>query len=164
MPAAGPGGQGWGSQAGAGGSAGAAGPGGSRPPSAQPGDASLARAGRGAELGRLQSGGPRPYHTSQCLPGFMGEPSGQPKCCTKSRELLRVPMTRYLSGLCGSVTSPSCELSGVRTEHHTWGRGTAVGTGKPPLVGTEALRGGVGGGEGHGAVLAQSPRRRAGGW
>lgn len=62
----------------------------------------------------------------------MGEPSGQPKCCTKSRELLRVPMTRYLSGLCGSVTSPSWELSGVRTEHHTWGRGTAVGTGETP--------------------------------
>lgn len=62
---------------------------------------------------------PRPYHTSQCLPGFMGEPRGQPKCSTKSRELLRVPMTRYLSGLWGSVTSPSWELSGVRTEHHT---------------------------------------------
>lgn len=62
---------------------------------------------------------PRPYHTSQCLPGFMGEPRGQPKCSTKSLELLRVPMTRYLSGLWGSVTSPSWELSGVRTEHHT---------------------------------------------
>lgn len=62
---------------------------------------------------------PRPYHTSQCLPGFMGEPRGQPKCSTKSRELLRVPITRYLSGLWGSVTSPSWELSGVRTEHQT---------------------------------------------
>lgn len=67
---------------------------------------------------------PRPYHTSQCLPGFMGDPRGQPKCSTKSRELLRVPMTRYLSGLWGSVTSPSWELSGVRMEHHTCAKPT----------------------------------------
>lgn len=64
------------------------------------------------------------YHTSQCLPGFMGEPTGHLKCSAKSLELLRVPMTRNLSGLCGSVTSPSCELSGVRTEHHTCARDT----------------------------------------
>lgn len=117
--------------------------------------------GGGQSRGASRAGGPRPYHTSQCLPGFMGEPSGQPKCCTKSRELLRVPMTRYLSGLCGSVTSPSWELSGVRTEHHTWGRGTAVGTGEtPPPWGARKWQPGGG----RGAVLARSPRRRAGGW
>lgn len=47
------------------------------------------------------------YHTSQSCPEFMGEPTGQPKCRRKSRELERVPSTRKRAGLWGSVTSPS---------------------------------------------------------
>lgn len=59
------------------------------------------------------------HQTSHFLRGFMGEPGGQLKCSANSRELETVPMTRKREGLCGSVMSPSCELSGVRTEHHT---------------------------------------------
>lgn len=59
------------------------------------------------------------HQTSHFLGGFMGEPRGQPKCSANSRELETVPMTRKREGLWGSVISPSCELSGVRTEHHT---------------------------------------------
>lgn len=47
------------------------------------------------------------YQTSHSCPGFMGEPTGQPKCLRKSRELERVPSTRNRAGLWGSVTSPS---------------------------------------------------------
>lgn len=51
---------------------------------------------------------PQPvYHTSQSSPEFMGEPTGQPKCRRKSRELASVPSTRKRAGLWGSVTSPS---------------------------------------------------------
>lgn len=50
---------------------------------------------------------PRVYHTSHSCPGFMEEPTGQPKCRRKSRELERVPSTRKRAGLWGSVTSPS---------------------------------------------------------
>jgi len=60
----------------------------------------------------------------------MGEPRGQPKCSANSRELETVPMTRKREGLWGSVMSPSCELSGVRTEHHTCRqRARGMGTG-----------------------------------
>lgn len=60
------------------------------------------------------------HHQSShlCL-GFMGESALQPKCSENSWELEMVPITRNLDGLCGSVMTPSCELSGVRTEHHT---------------------------------------------
>ena len=51
----------------------------------------------------------------------MREPRGHWKCWAKSGELDRVPMTRYLGGLWESVIRPSWALSGVRTEHHTWG-------------------------------------------
>lgn len=60
------------------------------------------------------------YQTSQRFPVFMGVPSGQLKWRLKSGELASVPMTRYLGGLCESVTRPSWALSGVLTEHHTW--------------------------------------------
>lgn len=53
----------------------------------------------------------------------MGEPGGQRKCSENSLELEREPMTRKREGLCGSVMRPSWELSGVRTEHQTWGEG-----------------------------------------
>lgn len=59
------------------------------------------------------------HQTSHFLRGFMGEPGGQLKCSANSWELETVPMTRKREGLWGSVMSPSCELSGVRTEHHT---------------------------------------------
>lgn len=59
------------------------------------------------------------HQTSHFLKGFMGEPGGQLKCSANSWELETVPMTRKREGLWGSVMSPSCELSGVRTEHHT---------------------------------------------
>jgi len=62
---------------------------------------------------------PTHHQTSHFLGGFMGEPRGQLKCSANSQEFETVPMTRNREGLCGSVMSPSCELSGVRTEHHT---------------------------------------------
>lgn len=49
----------------------------------------------------------------------MGEPGGQWKCSENSLELEMEPMTRKREGLWGSVMRPSCELSGVRTEHQT---------------------------------------------
>lgn len=114
---------------------------------------------------------PHPYHTSQCLPGFMGEPRGQRKCSTKSRELLSVPMTRYLSGLWGSVTSPSWELSGVRTEHHTCQSGSSLrdrGQSPPGRMGGCGMAprgwGGMGNPPSCSALPVQSPQRRAGGW
>lgn len=57
----------------------------------------------------------------------MGEPSGQRKCSENSLELESEPMTRKREGLCGSVMRPSWELSGVRTEHQTWGWGSNEG-------------------------------------
>lgn len=50
----------------------------------------------------------------------MGEPGGQWKCSENSLELEMEPMTRKREGLWGSVMRPSCELSGVRTEHQTF--------------------------------------------
>lgn len=49
----------------------------------------------------------------------MGEPGGQWKCSENSLEFEMEPMTRKREGLWGSVMRPSCELSGVRTEHQT---------------------------------------------
>lgn len=68
-----------------------------------------------------------PYQTSHLWRGFMGEPSGQRKCSENSLELESDPMTRKREGLCGSVMRPSWELSGVRTEHQTWGWGSNEG-------------------------------------
>lgn len=61
----------------------------------------------------------------------MGEPSGQRKCSENSLELEMEPMTRKREGLWGSVMRPSWELSGVRTEHQTWGRTTQGRLGSP---------------------------------
>jgi hypothetical protein len=52
----------------------------------------------------------------------MGEPGRQRKCSENSLELESEPMTRKREGLWGSVMRPSWELSGVRTEHQTFGR------------------------------------------
>lgn len=49
----------------------------------------------------------------------MGASALQLKCFENSCELEMVPMTLNLDGLWGSVMTPSCELSGVLTEHHT---------------------------------------------
>lgn len=74
----------------------------------------------------VQGGADRPmwhphcHHSSHFLLGFIGELTGQPKCLENSSELDTVPMTRKRDGLCGSVMTPSWELSGVRTKHHTF--------------------------------------------
>lgn len=60
------------------------------------------------------------HQSSHLRLGFIGESSLQPKCLENSWELETVPMTRKRDGLWGSVITPSWELSGVRTEHHTF--------------------------------------------
>lgn len=59
------------------------------------------------------------YQSSHLCLGFIGASALQPKCWENSWELEMVPMTLNLDGLWGSVMTPSWELSGVLTEHHT---------------------------------------------
>ncbi|TNN62528.1 hypothetical protein EYF80_027231 [Liparis tanakae] len=61
----------------------------------------------------------RHHQSSHLCLGFMGASALQPKCLENSCELEMVPMTRNRDGLWGSVMTPSCELSGVLTEHQT---------------------------------------------
>lgn len=66
----------------------------------------------------------RHHQRSHLCLGFMGASALQPKCFENACELEMVPMTLNLDGLWGSVITPSCELSRVLTEHHTWANPT----------------------------------------
>lgn len=57
------------------------------------------------------------YQSTHLWGGFMGEPRGQRHASANSSELLRVPMTRILLGLCTPSTSLDFSAPTVELPH-----------------------------------------------